>query len=169
MKNIKKILRNTLITLACSALTAAVYAHPGPGKDRKGPPEHSLGSRGGIKHELRELNLTPQQREQIQTLMQQAREAHTPKRDAIAAERRKLREIINTDPVNPGAIRAQTMRIAELEAELNTLRAQERVKVEAVLTPEQRAKMKEIRARNEERMENEMRERIRKRWQESAN
>jgi Spy/CpxP family protein refolding chaperone len=85
--------------------------------------------------------------------------------DALAAERKKLREIMETDPVNPGAITAQTQRVAQLEAELNVARAQERAKVEAVLTPEQRAKWREMRDKARLRAEEKMRERIRERWE----
>ena len=161
MKNTSLIKKTALTATVAISLVAIAHSNPeGALKPRcDGPPkERAL-------KEMRELNLTEQQREQIRTLMQQSRETLRPRMDALAAERKKLREIMDTDPVNPGAITAQTQRVAQLEAELNVARAQERAKVEAVLTPEQRAKWREMREQRREKAEEKMRERIRERWQ----
>lgn len=148
-----------------TALAITANAEPGKFRDHKGPPHERAGKH---LHALRQLNLSDQQREQIRSLMQSAHEQNRPRMEALAAERGKLRELMHANPVNPGAIRAQTMRIAELESELHIARAQQRAAIESVLTPQQREQWKQLRAKREEEREKFHREQMRERRQPRA-
>ncbi|MCS7063583.1 MAG: Spy/CpxP family protein refolding chaperone [Methylacidiphilales bacterium] len=86
---------------------------------------------------MRELRLSDVQKLQIKALMRQAREKIRPQCELVRTEREKLRELMEVDQPDPNAIREQTRQLAGYEAELNVVRAEERKKIEAVLTPEQ--------------------------------
>lgn len=84
--------------------------------------------------------------------MAQAREKTRPQRELVQQERKKLRELMLADNPDANAIRSQTQKLAGYEAELNVVRAEERKKIEAVLTPEQRAQWKKNREKRHEKM-----------------
>jgi protein CpxP len=118
-----------------------------------------FGRPGGEGHEdrpiikmMKELNLSDAQKEQIKALMAQAREKTRPQRELVQQERKKLRELMLADNPDANAIRSQTQKLAGYEAELNVVRAEERKKIEAVLTPEQRAQWKKNREKRHEKM-----------------
>jgi len=144
------------VLTATLATSLAVFAQANPDRPYK---PHGDGPRSGPLYKgMRELNLTEEQREKMRTLMEQSRESLMPRMEALAAERKKLREIMDTDPVNPAAITAQTQRVAQLEAELNIARAKNREQMEAVLTPDQRAKWREMREQRRKKAEEKLRD-----------
>ncbi len=102
---------------------------------------------------IQKLNLSDAQKEQIKALIAQAREKTRPQRELVMNERKKLRELIEADMPDANAIRAQTQKLASYEAELNVVRAEERKKIESILTPEQRSEWKKIRQERKEKMQ----------------
>lgn len=94
-----------------------------------------MGGPGGLQIPLGALNLTDQQKQAIQKLVQANRPAGPPKTMDL---QRQLREAIFGDPQNQGAIEALKAQIAAAEAEQLRTRVDLEWQVAQILTPEQR-------------------------------
>jgi len=99
-----------------------------PGQDMRGP-------RGGG---LEKLNLTDEQRQQLQQLMQTDREANKEIAGTMPDLQRQLQEAIFLGKGDVGVIAEQ---INELQAKMLAARIAHQQKVSAILTPEQRQEM----------------------------
>jgi Spy/CpxP family protein refolding chaperone len=116
-----------IATLTMVGLTSNAMAHGrGPGAEGPGRP-------------MAGLNLTDQQRQQIDQLREAAVMQSAPLRAPMAQKRDELRALWRADQPDKSAI-------AQKEAELDTLRAQQRaiwidfrIQVHGLLTPEQRS------------------------------
>ena len=116
---------------------------------------HGRGPRGGFARggglELRGLNLTDAQRQQVRTLHEQHREqtqaAATRLRTAMEAQRKA----VETVPADESAIRATTQELVEAQTELAIQRAKLHAEVFALLTPEQKEQAAKLRAEREAR------------------
>ena len=160
MNTLTVVYKAVLIATLALSLVSTTYANPeGYYKANKQGTWHKR-----YHTELKELNLSEQQREQMRTLMEESREKLLPQMEALVAERRKLREIMDARPVNPEAIIEQTQRIAKLEAELNIARAKNMEQMEALLTPEQQAKWRQIREERRKNAEEKMQQSGCKYW-----
>ena len=135
--------------LAAGSVMAQSPADSGPGRGRGGFARGGGFDRGG--GELRGLNLTDAQRQQIRALHDQHREqtqaAATRLRTAMEAQRKA----VETVPLNEGAIRATSQELAEAQTELAIERAKLHAQVVALLTPEQKAQAEKLRADREAR------------------
>lgn len=133
--------------LATGSLLAQSPADSGPGRSGRGGGFGGFGGFGrGGGLELRGLNLTDAQRQQIRTLHDQHREqtqaAATRLRTAMEAQQKA----VETVPVNEGAIRATTQELAEAQTEVAIERAKLHASVFALLTPEQKEQAAKLRA-----------------------
>lgn len=142
-----------------AALTVAAYTTV-EGQGRRGgfggfPPMGPMGGGrfGGPLGELRALDLTDTQREQVRQLLDQQREATQPLHEKAMAARKALREAIEADTVNEALIRQRSAEVAAIEADLAVAEAHLRQSVLQVLTAEQQQKLRELRSRMQERME----------------
>ena len=143
-----------LVLISCSAAVAlmgavgvarAVDANTNDGGGR----QHRGGHRMHMMHALKEVGVTDAQKEQIRGIMREQRPQLQPLRKQMVQERRALRNAIQTSPVNEQAIRTQAARVAQLQADLAVQRARIGDRVRAVLTPEQQAKLKEMQAQRD--------------------
>jgi protein CpxP len=100
-------------------------------------------------HALKEVGVTDAQKEQIRGIMREQRPQLQPLRKQMVQERRALRDVVQTSPLNESAIRTQAARVAQVQADLAVQRAQVASRVRAVLTPEQQAKLKEMQAQRD--------------------
>ena len=98
---------------------------------------------------LRQLNLSDEQRQQVRDIMARHREAFAALAERAAPTRRALAEAIATG--DEAAIRQASATVAAVQADRAVLTGKVRSEVFAVLTPEQREKAKEARARFERR------------------
>ena len=105
------------------------------------------GHQGGhfFQRMARELNLSDQQRAEAKTLFEQGRAEHKPLMDAMGGERRKLQSLIHSGNADEAAIRAQAAKVAAVQSDLAVLRGQQAKQFAALLTPDQAAKLKELR------------------------
>ena len=134
------------------------------GPQRGGRGWHGPSGRGGMMGgrgsglELRGLNLTDAQREQIRTLTERHRAetqaAHTRLRNALEAQRKAAEKT----PVDEQVIRSATQELVDAQTELAIERAKLRADVFALLTPEQQEQAARLRAEREARR-SQMRER----------
>ena len=71
----------------------------------------------------------------------------------LATERRALRTIIQAEAVDEAAIRAQSAKVAAIEADLAVQRAHGAQEIRKVLTPEQIQKFKAIQERRDSKLD----------------
>lgn len=137
----------------------------GPGGPGFGPgPRGPMGLLGDLGRGLRELNLTDAQREQMRGVA----EAHAAEfkdiGDRLRTAHQGLQALITADTVDEAAIRSKSADIAAVQADAAVLRARVHQEVFSLLTAEQQAKARELRAQAETRMK-ERAERLQERRQ----
>jgi protein CpxP len=130
--------------LACAAVTAAIGLTPAVSPafvcgDGAAPAAHHL------KKMTRQLGLSPQQQQQIKDIFTRNRSQAEPLVKQLRAEHRALRSLIHGDTFDEAAIRAQSAKIAAVQADLTVQRARTAQEVRKLLTPEQVKKFKELR------------------------
>lgn len=120
----------------------------GPGM-RGGP---GGGPGGMFGPELRALDLTDAQRQQVRTIMESHRDEQKAIGDRMQAARKALRTAVTADVPDENAIRAAAAEIGTVEGDAAVLQAKIHAEVFAILTPEQVKKAKELRSERESRM-----------------
>jgi protein CpxP len=157
MDRLKDIVTGTVVA---ALLASGVAFAQGPRGGGRGPggPGGPGGGPGGPGLELRGLNLTDAQEQQVRDIRQQEREGLQALQQKVRAAAEAQRAAIELIPVNEGLIRETTAALAELEAEVAIRRAYVHNQVWAVLTPAQQAQATKIRAeraaRQKERAQN---------------
>ena len=95
---------------------------------------------------LGQLNLTDAQKEQVRTAVQSHRDAFRAIADRAVAAREALDDAVTADTFDESAIRAKAGEVAAVDLDSALLRARVHAEVFALLTPEQQAKAKQLRA-----------------------
>lgn len=134
--------RVTLIALAATAALAIapvlLVAQPGHGPG----PHHG---RGRMMERLFErLDLTDDQKEAVHNTMLENREQTQALHEERIAKRRALGQAIHADFFDENAVRQAAADLAAVDADLAVRRAQMFQKINKVLTPEQRERMKDL-------------------------
>jgi periplasmic protein CpxP/Spy len=144
--------RTTIAVTAAAALlaTGLATAALAQGGGRRGP--DGPGRMGGAGMVLRALDLTEAQREQVKNVMQGHREDMTAIGKRLREAHRAQREAIETVPVNEGLIRSTSQALATAETDMAILQSRIHNEVWNLLTPEQQAKAKELKAQRENRV-----------------
>jgi Spy/CpxP family protein refolding chaperone len=121
---------------------------PGMGRGPGGP----MGLLGNLGRGLRELNLTDGQREQLRGIVQAHQDELESIGDRLRAAHEGMEALITADAVDEAAIRAKSADIAAVQADAAVLRARVHQEAFSLLTAEQQATAKELRAAAEARM-----------------
>lgn len=100
------------------------------------------------------LGITGTQTAQIHDILHAAQPALQPLIDSLVQGRRALHTTIQTTPVNEQAIRAQAAKVATLEADLAVQRAYLHEKIQALLTPDQIQRIRQVEAAVEKKVDN---------------
>jgi Spy/CpxP family protein refolding chaperone len=90
------------------------------------------------------LGLTDAQKTQAKAIHQANKDVVKPMVTSLRAERKNLQALIHADTVNEAAIRAETAKIAGIQADLNVNRAKIGAQFRAILTPPQLAILKTL-------------------------
>ena len=134
-----------LVFAAASAEASAAGQDQPQQRQRRGGPGMGGPMRGGFGPELRGLDLTDDQRAQLQKI----REARQPEFKAagekLHAAREGMRSLMQADTINEPAIRAKSVEVAAAEADVAILNAKVRQESLQIMTSEQQAKLKEFR------------------------
>jgi Spy/CpxP family protein refolding chaperone len=101
---------------------------------------------------LRQLELTEAQREQVQQLTQQHREAARALFERARTAREVQRQAMEATPFDESSVRAAMSAVAEVEADLAVQQARLRGEIHGLLTTEQQQRLEKIRADREARM-----------------
>jgi protein CpxP len=145
---IRTILAGAAILTAVSMAPVTASAYMG---DDGPPPAGNHSSH--FKKMAKELQLTDQQKQQIKEIFARNKPQAEPLMKQMHTERRALRSLIQADAIDEAAIRAQSAKIAAVEADLAVQHARVAKEVRAILTPEQIVKEKELQAQRDRKME----------------
>lgn len=91
-----------------------------------------------------ELGLSAEQNRAIKDIFKRNRPLAAPLMKQLAIERRALRALVHAETVDEAAIRAQSAKVAAVEADLAVRRAHGAQEVRKVLTPDQIQKFKAL-------------------------
>lgn len=135
-----------LVLVVALVLATDVWAQPGF-QDFGGP---MAGGRRGMLAGLRQLELTDAQREQIREISDQNRADGRALAEGLRAAREALNEAVTADVVNESTIRGLVAQVAPLEADVAVQRAYANAQILQVLTPDQRAELRQLQAEAQE-------------------
>jgi len=85
----------------------------------------------------KKLGLTDAQKAQAKTIFQGNKDVVKPIITNLRAERKNLQALIHADTIDEAAIRAETAKVAGIQADLNVNRAKMGAQFRAILTPVQ--------------------------------
>lgn len=135
----KRIISASLVaTLAILFTVANAEARPRKGRHFGGP-----GMGPGMGKELAELNLTDEQKTEIQKLESAMREEVKPLEQKAHELREKMGELWRAENPDEGAIIALHKQINKLHGQMGEIFIEYRFDITAVLTPAQRAELRE--------------------------
>ena len=100
-----------------------------------------------------ELGLSGQQTQEVKAVFVKIHPQTEPLMKQLKEERRSLRTVIQADAIDETAIRAQSARVAAVEADLAVQKAHVAQQIRTILTPEQVQKFKELQANRDSRMD----------------
>lgn len=131
------------------ALSVSVFAQPNShhcGKGHKGGMfQHKMHGFGGIERFADELGLSDEQQGKLKTIKFDAEKEAVVKRSEVKLAHIELREIMQTDAPDKGAIKKQVEKIGRLKTDMMLAKVDKRFAVKQILTDEQQAKLKELR------------------------
>jgi protein CpxP len=135
-KNMSKI----IVMFCIAALTAfASIAQADFGGGGEGQYQHH-----NFKKFAKKLGLTDAQKVQAKTIFQGNKEVVKPIVTNLRTERKNLQSLIHADTIDEAAIRAETAKLAGIQADLNVNRAKVGAQFRAILTPTQLAILKTL-------------------------
>ncbi len=96
-------------------------------------------------HEM--IGITEDQKASVMAEAQQIQEAMSQTREMLAKESAALAELVKLDKVDEKAVLAQADKVMALEADAKRAQLRLLIKIKNALTPEQQAKLKELKGR----------------------
>lgn len=152
-------------TLSALAMAAALVAAPlaasaSPGMSGDGGPRHHQKEKGGHgffghkggdsgrfgkDHGMRALNLSQEQQDKIFKIRQDKAQAFYDQKKALRAARDSLRDVGRDGAFDEAKAKQASDALGQAQSRLALLRAQTHAEIQAVLTPEQREKMSQMR------------------------
>jgi Spy/CpxP family protein refolding chaperone len=94
---------------------------------------------------VRELNLSPEQREQIRGIREQNRNERTAVNQRVRETHKALQEALDADALDQALIEQRIQEVSAAQAAAMRMRIMTEVKIRQVLTNEQRIRLKELR------------------------
>jgi periplasmic protein CpxP/Spy len=98
----------------------------------------------------KKLALTDQQKTQVKAIFQDNRAQAKPLFTSMMTERRQLRKLVESGTADEAAIRAESAKVAAIQADLAVQRAKGAKQFMALLTPDQQAKLAALKAEREQ-------------------
>ncbi|WP_411821691.1 Spy/CpxP family protein refolding chaperone [Leptospira sp. 'Mane'] len=142
----KPTLKTLLAASLVVAFASAVSAHDG----KYGEGRHGKDHGKHLEKMAKQLGLTPEQKTQVEKVhsdSKQAREGYEKQEDGL---RKELHSLLSADNLDKAAIRAKMEEVSKLKIDSKMLWIDDRIKINEILTPEQRTKHKEIMKKHHE-------------------
>lgn len=147
------------VAVVLAAGSAMVMAQDGPQRRGPGGPPPGGMMRGpggpmglGFGPELRGLDLSDEQKTQIKSIAESHQAEFKAVGEKVRTARTGLRQLLEADTLDEAAVRAKSQEVAAAEADAAILGAKVRAQTLQVLTAEQLAKLKDQRAKRDERL-----------------
>lgn len=149
--------------LMITATTVFAQTAPGPARpsmpgrgpmgqeQMRGPGQGMMGRRAMAARVFRQLDLTEAQKTQIGNITAKNFAATQSVREQLRAERQSAKRPEPNTPFDEQAFRSRATKLANLRIELQVAHAKTRSEIYNVLSPEQKAKLQELRGRMRER------------------
>ena len=137
--------------VAVAALALAVAGSGTLALANEGEGRHGRGRGPGFSRGLRALDLTEEQQASFMSLMQEERQASEPQREQVRAVRQQIRELLDSGKADPAEVGRLTIQAHTLSTQLREQHKRAFEKFEAQLTPEQKAKLDQMKQEREER------------------
>lgn len=112
------------------------WSHQNKHADRRG-------MRGGINNLIQQLDLTPEQSEQIRAIAEQSKTESQPLRQQLETNRQEMGSLLASN-ASPEELRTNHQNLQNLHQELGNNRFETMLEIREVLTPEQRTQMAEL-------------------------
>ena len=151
-----KLYSKTIAAALCAGglgLAIGAYAQPAPdgghGPEHRDMHHHMRG--GGEMRGLRALNLSEAQRDQIFKIHHDQAPALRDQMKKVRASREELQKLARADKFDPAAVRRAADAQAKALSDMAVMRVQAQNQVRAVLTPEQKAKLDQMREQRRQR------------------
>lgn len=165
--------RTNFISFAAMIFCAAIATcSVGYSQAQQQPPvSHEPQQRAGGGDPIRQLNLSPEQREQIRSIRQQTNVERAAINQRVAEANRALESALDSDNPEEALVEQKMKDLAAAQADAMRMRISTEVKIRRVLTVEQRAILRTLRqeARDVQRERFEMRDQRQKRREERPN
>ena len=149
-KSFKMLLATALIasSLGMAGQVAAMPYGGGPDGCMRGGQHRGPGGKGfNVERMSNRLNLTEEQRTQVQAIVDGNSEQMTDLRTRMQQNRETMRQLVQQTPFAEEEIRELADEQGDLKADMIVLRAQQRSEINAILTDEQRAQMENMRGK----------------------
>lgn len=147
----KSAFRNLTAVAALAAIVSFAPITAQANSNCDGP--HSYGHGKHFSKMATELGLSDQQKQQIKEIMKKNRPQFEPLIKQKRTEQRALHALIQADKIDEAAIRAQSAKLGNIEADLAVQRAHSGQDFRKVLTPDQAKKFKELHAKRDHRQD----------------
>jgi len=141
-----------MVLLAVMAVTAMAAQEKGPG----GPEGFGPGHGKGLVMMLESLNLSPDQKHQVAQILKDNREQAKGLREGMKAAHENMREVMDKTPGDEAAVRKAAQGMAKAGEELAVNLGKVKAKIDAVLTPEQKAQRDAKKAEHKDRFKDRM-------------
>lgn len=142
MKNNRQLFTLLAVLVFCAAVPAAQGQVP----ERQLPPAEVAqgGDPGGGGDPIRQLNLTPEQRQQIRSIRENNKEERGAINERLRESNRALEEALNTDTIDEAVIEQRVRDVAAAQAAVMRMRVLTEVRIRRVLTLEQRTLLRSL-------------------------
>jgi len=131
--------RMTGIVLCAVLLAAAGVAGAAP------PPSQRERDMARLERDLDKVALTAEQKQKIHALLEAAKKEQESIEERLRAEFKEMRGLLDKETPDEQAVLRQADKIGELRTAQHKSKLRTRLQVQAQLTPEQRAKLREAR------------------------
>ena len=143
-KSFKTLLATALVasSLGMASQVAAMPYGGGPDGCMRGGQHKGPGGRGfNVERMSNRLNLTEEQRTQVQAIVDGNSEQMTDLRTRMQQNRETMRQLVQQTPFDEEEVRKLADEQGDLKADMIVLRTQQRSEINAILSDEQRAQM----------------------------
>jgi Spy/CpxP family protein refolding chaperone len=133
------------ITLSVAAATAVICAAPHNPLSAQQPQQTDPQQRPAAEDPIRELNLSPEQREQIRAIRQQLQAERAETNRRLRETNQALEEALDADNPDEGVIDQRVRDFATAQAAAVRMRVLSEVRIRRVLTPDQLVTLRTLR------------------------
>ena len=145
----------TLKFIIATLLVTGVFGAVGFAQGEKDRPGNDPGS---LRRIFRQLNFTPEQRQQVRTMLQQSRPALRKAQLRVRSARKAVEEAMYSEVLDESALNIAVSELTDAQSQVTKLRLRSELEIRKILTPEQLRTFvnvrREMRERGKQRLQN---------------